>query len=193
MNESPGSTTMVDSTDGNNGTFSATGVKAEGGFYTFDGTGAIDVPNAGNLNPGTEPFSFGVMFRTTAIPGTGQFDFDVMRKGLDGSHPLYKWELLPSTNGTGAVATCVFQSEVKGGRVVKDGVKLGKTLNDGNWHAITCARTSNGISITIDSTSCSKTLRTGSISNTDDFIVGEKAANDDEYIGDLKAGWFAIG
>lgn len=173
LDELPDATATVDSSgNGNHGV--PTGIAlgqpgVAGTSYGFTGAPSyVTVPDSASLNPGVADFSFTVVVQFTAVPDT---DYDLLRKGLSSTDGgSYKVEILKKQHGTIAVATCHYI-----GSSDRAGVGI-KQLNlaDGLWHSITCTKTGDAISITVDGTTNSKSVRIGSIANAMPVWLGAK-------------------
>ena len=177
-------TTMTDSSGiGNNGTVSgvtlgATGYTgAAGDFaYAFDGsTSRVTVPNSSTLSAGSSDLTLTMHVNTALKPGTGSFDYDMLRKGS-----AFNMEIYPSKiPGIAAQAKCKFSGSL--GRLV---FQAGPDLIDGTWHTLTCQKTSAGITLTVDSTPYFKAGVIGDIrTNTQPVAVGWQTNSTDFYNG----------
>ena len=108
----------------------------------FNGVNSrITVQYSTALSPGAAPVTATVEINTTAVPGTGTNDFDLMRASPTGK--MYKVELFPRKHI--AQAQCVFI-----GTANRISVHAGPGLNDGNWHTITCTKTDNTVTLRVD-------------------------------------------
>jgi hypothetical protein len=215
MNESPNATTMVDSSpngfDGQThgqvvtGVFPGSSGRSGDWGYEFNenttcttgtsfvivssGVLGIATPTAPTFNPGTQPFAFSMWVNTTAKPGTGSCDFDLIRKGSG-----WKMEIYPF-NGV-AQPNCVWSGVVKG---VRTKVALHKPLpsgaiNDGKWHQISCQRTASGEALIVDGRSlASSSVKTGSITNTANVVLGAQEKGIDYFQGLMDEAAFTIG
>jgi Laminin G domain len=111
------------------------------GSAFFNGVDSrIKVPYSTALSPGAAPVTATVEIKTTAMPGTGTNDFDLMRAAPTGK--MYKVELFPRKGV--AQAQCVFI-----GTVTRISVHAGPRLNDDQWHTITCTKTDNQVMLTV--------------------------------------------
>jgi hypothetical protein len=167
---------------------------------TFDGTSAffggasvnsrISVPYTPTLEPGAKDVTATVEINTTAMPGTGGLDFDILRSAKAG--PEYKIELFPK-NGK-ALALCFFS-----GVLAHKQITAGPALNDGKWHTITCTKTSNQISLTVDGVVVkTAAIQIGTITHkVSALTIGWKPASgtkgEDFYIGRLRNVSVSIG
>jgi hypothetical protein len=175
-----------DSVDGNNGT--TTDVKFTGSAAVFNGTTSkISVAYNANLSPGSANVSATVSINTTFKPGTGDFDFDLVRSA--GSGPQYKIELFPHSGKS--QAQCYFKGSSN--TVTLPG---GNSLSDGAWHTIKCTKTSNKVTLTVDgSVVASKSITIGSINHRSGtpFSIGWKPSGADFYHGSMKGVSVSIG
>ncbi|MCU1475241.1 LamG-like jellyroll fold domain-containing protein [Amnibacterium sp.] len=141
-------------------------------FGFFSHPSYVSVPSSSELNPGTSSFSFTLHVKFSAKPSG---DYDVLRKGLsttDGGS--YKVEILAGGN-----AFCDFRGSSAQGSASSSG-----SLADNAWHTITCARTSSSVKVTVDGKTSSKSVSTGSISNSGSLYIGAKSSSgDDQYRG----------
>jgi hypothetical protein len=147
-------------------TFGEPGVS--GTAYGFTGAPSfVTIPDSPSLNPGGAEFSFTLAVQFTAIPAT---DYDLLRKGLSSTDGgSYKVEILKKQRGSIAIASCHFI-----GSAGRAGVGIKQNLADGNWHSITCTKTSASIAITVDGTTKVKSVTIGSIANTMPVWLGAK-------------------
>jgi hypothetical protein len=193
-----GSSKAFDSSgNGNDGTnFHVVG---DGGGYTFNGTNArVIVPNAASLNPGSTSFSFGVTLTITAPPTPSKETYDVLRKGLVSTRGGdYKLEIMNS--GGRAVAHCVVRSFRANGTKVLASVTSTASLADGRPHAVACAKSATGITVTVDSLPArTKTYAggLGSVANNANLGLGAKPETNPEtgydwFRGVLSDAWVA--
>ena len=177
MNEAAGASTMVDSSgqgiDGVIGSVVKTGVQVQGAVgYRFPYGPPNQIPadtprlvtvSSGAMNPGDRDFSVTIRYRTTHDFG------NIMQKGQHGSKGGY-WKL-EAPHGK---LTCLFRGQVNGTLVGKT-VNSGVALDDGDWHTVTCLRTADQITMTIDGTSTRRAKgATGTISNAVPLTIGGK-------------------
>jgi len=178
LDEKAGTTAFDSSGNGNNGTgFNTVG---DGSGYTFNGTDSrVVVPTSGSLNPGAADFSWGVTLSMTAPPSPVGETYDVLRKGLvTNKGGDYKVEV-KNVKGK-ALARCVTKTIRGDGTKVLASIQGTKTLADGNPHVVTCAKTSTGITLTVDALAPRTKAYAGglgSVSNTADLALGAKAEN----------------
>ena len=171
------SPTAFDSSDnGNHGTnFNVVG---DGSAYTFDGHDArVIVPSSASLNPGTATFSWGVTISTTSVPQPLGETYDVLRKGLASAKGgNYKIEI-KNVKGK-ALARCVSKSIRSDGTKVTAAIQGTTHLADGQQHLVSCAKTSTGITLYVDSLAPRTKTFTGglgSVSNDAALALGAKA------------------
>jgi hypothetical protein len=179
FNESSGST-ATDSAGDHDGTSSKVTLGLaghEGTSYGFNGVDSIvRVPSSPDLNPGTSDISFGawVNFTTPPPPET----WDVVRKGISGDEGgYYKLELF--TGNGGARARCFFRDEDG----TSKSVVKGSGLSDGAWHQLTCTKTDDKMTITVDGASSSNDVRLGRIANDSEVTIGAKPTGGDAFKG----------
>jgi Concanavalin A-like lectin/glucanases superfamily len=192
MNESPGSTVLVDSSgSGLNGKIGSevmagtvvSGATAHRFGYLKPNTppahpGHLDsVPNTSKLDPGTSDYAV-----TMRVKWTNNFG-NMIQKGQSGGVGGYwKWEA-PS-----GVVHCLFRDS----KNVSKSVNSKTPLNDGQWHTIRCERTSTGVTMTVDGKlRATGKGKTGSISNTKPLTIAGKGTCDqisvtcDYFVGDI--------
>jgi Concanavalin A-like lectin/glucanases superfamily len=185
----PLATNANDTTDGNNGT--AQIVTFSGNAAHFNGKNSkMTVPYNANLSPESANVTATVQISTTVKPGTGDFDFDLLRSAQTGK--MYKIELFPRS-GKG-VAQCIFIGSSN--RITLPG---GPGLNDGAWHTITCRKTASSVSLTVDGVQVpSRKITIGTIHHGSGkvFAIGYKpttGSGADFYNGAMRGVSVAIG
>jgi hypothetical protein len=168
--------TAVDSSGyGNNGAnYNVTG---DGSGYAFNGVSSrVIVPTSASLNPGSANFSFGVTVSMSTPPSPVGETYDVLRKGLATTKGgNYKIEV-KNVNGK-ALARCVVKSFRTNGTKVLAAVLGTTSLADGGQHAVTCVKTSTGITLYVDSLAPrtkSYAGGLGSVANTSVLALGAK-------------------
>ena len=149
------------------------------------------MPYNPNLSPGSANVTATVSRSTTTfMPGTGGFDFDLLRSAK--GNPQYKIELFPRSGK--AQAQCIFP-----GSQNKTTLPEGPSLNDGAWHTIVCTKTSSQVSLTVDGTVvASRAITIGAITHKSrtPFSIGYKPTSSggaDFYHGSMKNVSVAIG
>jgi hypothetical protein len=186
MDEGSG-TTMVDSVGQNNGTLTPSVTVGQPGFsgsaYGFDGSSSyVSVPSADSMNPGSGNFSFTIALQTTGTPPPSPEDWDLIRKG-DITTPGGEYKMEFQSTGQ---ASCGF----KGTRYAE--LVAGPKLNDGQWHTVTCVKTSTDIEIIVDGQTFATPVTVGPISNTAPVIIGSHPGAD-WYQGSLDEANISIG
>jgi laminin G domain protein len=170
---------------------------------TFDGTSAffsgsnsrITVQYSPALSPGAADVTATVEINTTAVPGTGTNDFDLMRASPTGK--MYKVELFPRNHV--AQAQCVFI-----GTVTRISVHAGPGLNDGQWHTIKCTKTANQVTLTVltdgavvASSTTNVTIGSINLKKNSIFALGYKPVigqpDEDRYKGKMRNASVSIG
>ena len=174
MNEPAGATVMTDSSGhgitGTIGSAVATGVQTSGTVdYQWSSVNPTAPPakpqrlvqvNNSALNPGTKDYAVTIRYRTTHSYG------NMIQKGQNATAGGYfKFE---QPNG---FITCLFKGATGQQRAIVSKI----ALNDGAFHTVRCERTTNQLTMTIDS-STKYTLvgPTGNISNTVPLTIGGK-------------------
>lgn len=174
MNEPAGATVMTDSSGhgitGTIGSAVATGVQTSGTIdYQWSSVNPTAPPakpqrlvqvNNSALNPGTRDYAVTIRYRTTHSYG------NMIQKGQNATAGGYfKFE---QPNG---FITCLFKGATGQQRAIVSKI----ALNDGAFHTVRCERTTNQLTMTIDSrTKYSLTGPTGNISNTVPLTIGGK-------------------
>jgi hypothetical protein len=183
--ESP--TAMTDSSGhGNNGKTTAitsvTGSSGKG--YHFNGkTSLVSVPDSASLDPGTANLTITAHIRFSVVPSVTTGDYDLIRKGLSGTvGGDWKMEIFPPTSGPRiGTAYCFFQDAKRLTASIRDT----RNLADGKWHTVTCAKTATQIRLVVDGVIHAKSVRLGSISNSQPVALGAKPGGGDRYLGDM--------
>ena len=184
LNEAPGATVAVDSSgNGHNGTIEPGTQVTGAGYYRFNGYGRVVVPNdpKGGLDPSSGNAYLTVVLRTTSDGG-----MNVVQKGQAGSPNGY-WKLEVNQ---GHVA-CTFS-----GPSGSNGVWLTHFIDDGQWHAITCARVGNTVSAALDYGTHNWQVNavsraTGDVHNSKQLTIGGKVGcanlrdGCDGFVGDI--------
>jgi hypothetical protein len=178
FNETSGST-ATDSAGNHDGTSRNVALGQpghEGTSYGFNGVDSVvRVPHAADLNPGTSDFSFGAWVNFTTLPPPQTWD--IVRKGISGDGGYYKLELF--TGNGGARARCYFRDDDGSSKSV---VK-GSGLSDGRWHQLTCTRTADRVTITVDGSNNSNDVSLDNIANSSDITIGAKPTGGDAFRG----------
>jgi hypothetical protein len=108
-------------------------------------------------------------------PSPSVVDYDLMRKGLSTtSGGSFKMEIL----GNGQ-ASCNFR-----GSSAEGVMTAGPNLANNAWHTITCTRSSGSVKLTVDAAVYSRSVTTGTISNSATVYIGAKnTSGEDQYTG----------
>ncbi len=169
---------MVDSAGGdNNGT--TKNVTLAGGAYNFNGTSSYaTAPDKANLDPGSATIKLSARVSFSKIPATGQ-TFDIVRKGTTTTAGgYYKIEIMRASTGA-AIAACRFKDS--NGR---SGEAYGTTnLASKGFLAITCTKTSTGVTLTAGGQTVKAAKTLGAISNAAPVYVGTKGDGTDWFPG----------
>jgi hypothetical protein len=153
------------------------------------GTVGISSATRPTFNPGAQPFSFSAWIKSTATPGTGICDFDLIRKGGGWKMEMYPFRRVTQPN-------CVWKGVVNATHV-KVGLHAALpkgAINDGSWHQITCQRTGAGEELIVDGlTLASSSVNVGSIKNTAHVVVAAQAKGIDFFRGLMDDASFTVG
>jgi hypothetical protein len=186
MDETSG-TTMFDSVGTHNGTLHSTQVGLPGftgTAYGFDGSSSyVDVPSTDDLNPGSANITFTIHFKSAGTPPPPPADWDLFRKGLY-TAASGEWKMEFQQTGQ---ASCGFKGTSGYAELV-----AGPAINDGQWHTISCVKTSTAIQVVVDGQAFSKAATVGSITNTTDVAIGARPGSD-WYQGQLDEASIQIG
>lgn len=168
MDETSG-TTMFDDIGSDNGILHHVQLGLPGFLgtaYGFAGQSVgsyVDVPSSADLNPGSANIILTIHVQTTGAPPTSPADWDLIRKGVYSTGGAeYKIELVHSGQ-----AACGFEGTSDFSEVV-----AGPAINDGQWHTVSCIKTSTTIELDVDGQVFSKAASIGSIATTSDVIIG---------------------
>ena len=152
MNEGSGASVMVDSSGHVNGTIGSAVVTG----FTFNGATGYHWPftsptappakperivqaNSSTLNPNSGNYTVTLRYRTTKHFG------NIVQNGQAGSSGGYF--KIENPNGK---LTCVYRGTNSSGKFLRKEVVSPTVLSDGAWHVARCARTSTGVTLTID-------------------------------------------
>jgi Concanavalin A-like lectin/glucanases superfamily/Ig domain of plant-specific actin-binding protein len=186
MDETSG-TTMFDSVGAHNGTLHSTQVGLPGftgTAYGFNGSSSyVDVPSTDDLNPGNNNITFTIHLKTTGTPPPPPADWDIFRKGLY-TASSGEWKMEFQQTGQ---ASCGFKGTSGYAELV-----AGPAINDGQWHTISCVKTSTAIQVVVDGQAFSKAATVGSITNKTDVAIGARPGSD-WYDGELDEASVQIG
>lgn len=155
-------------------TLSSPGFGGSGSAYAFNGTSShVIVAHDDSLTPGTANVSMTVRVKFSTLPDDTVGDYDLLRKKQGAVQ--YKMEIL-----RGGRPYCIF-----GGDAGKKGLIMRRNLADAVWHTITCAKTSNTISMTVDGATKARTVTIGAISPTTNVIIGGKEGTSGDWYAGL--------
>ena len=188
MDETSG-TTMFDSVGAHNGTLNSVQLGLpgfSGTAYGFNGSSSyVNVPSTADLNPGSANLIFTIHLQTTGTPSAPPADWDLLRKGIYTTGGAeYKIELMHTGQ-----AACGFEGTNDYAEVV-----AGPAINDGQWHTVSCIKTSTTIEVVVDGQVFSKAANVGSIANTADVIIGaHSTVGPDWFQGELDEASIQIG
>lgn len=174
MDEAPGSSVMLDNSgNGMNGTV-GTGVRT--GILNDTGLGyrwvftqpskppaqperLVRIPDAPNLDPGSDVYSVSFRFRTTQNFG------NYLQKGqATTAGGQFK---VQAPKGR---VSCLFK-----GNQGRSATSSKTPLNDGSWHVVTCRRDSSGVTMYVDGAFRNRnSTPTGHIDNTFPMTIGGK-------------------
>ena len=172
MDETSG-TTMFDSVGSHNGVLHSTQIGLPGfagSAYGFNGSSSyVDVPSTDDLNPGSANITFTIHLKTSGTPPPPPEDWDIFRKGLYTTRGG-EWKMEFQQTGQ---ASCGFEGTGGYAELV-----AGPAINDGQWHTISCIKTSTAIQVVVDGQAFSKAATVGSITNTTDVAIGARPGSD---------------
>lgn len=180
MDESPGSTTMIDSSgNGRHGTIGSkvqvgefiqgsTGYRFKTGENVQDHERLVLVDDSQGLDPRANDY------RVTVRLLTGAGDQNVAQKGqATAGGGYFKMDIVKG------IPICTFK-----GSEGRKAIGWGRTIWDRTWHTVTCTRTSSGVSISVDDQTPRRISGvTGTIDNKAPFSIGGKPFCDPPEIG----------
>jgi hypothetical protein len=186
MDETSG-TTMFDSVGTHNGILHSSQVGLPGftgTAYGFNGSSSyVDVPSTADLNPGSANITFTIHLKTAGTPPPPPADWDIFRKGVYTTRGG-EWKMEFQQTGQ---ASCGFKGT--GGYAE---LAAGPAINNGQWHTISCVKTSTAIQVVVDGHAFSKAAKVGSITNGTDVAIGARPGSD-WYQGQLDEASVQIG
>ncbi len=156
-----------------------------GSTYRFNGTTSrVVVPDHGSLDPASKNIQ---LIASVRVSGGSLDDdsYDVVRKGVvttPGGY--YKIEIKRNAaDPTVGKLHCLFKGS--GDRVVSR--LAGSDIVDGTWHTLRCIKWSDSVVAWVDGRSYSTSGSAGSISNSNNVMVGAKQTNpfDDMFDGSM--------
>lgn len=143
----------------------------------------VEVPDSAALDPGLQPFSFGVSVRLQATQTSR--GSNLVQKGLWGD-PAGQWKL--QVDGYHGRPSCVVSGAVDGTyrRVT---VVSSRSVADASWHRVACRRTASAVEVLIDGVVTGRAaMRPVLLSSRAAVLVGGKNYNredNDQYFGSL--------
>jgi len=186
MDETSG-TTMFDSVGSHNGVLHSTQIGLPGfagSAYGFNGSSSyVDAPSTADLNPGSNNITFTIHFKSSGTAPPPPADWDIFRKGLYTTRGG-EWKMEFQQTGQ---ASCGFKGTGGYAELV-----AGRAINDGQWHTISCVKTSTAIEVVVDGQVFSKAATVGSITNSTDVAIGARPGSD-WYQGQLDEASIQIG
>jgi hypothetical protein len=173
----------VDSSSFHNDGYLRGGIARVDGTYRFH-TGVprdrIRVHHDPSLNPEGQPFAFGADVRVSPHAVWANKEMAVIRHGdKDTPGGDYKLEF-EQTERDSVVATCVMHDGSGGSGFVKGNGRLA-TLDDGQWHRVTCSRepAAETVSLTIDGFTVARPANElDSIVGADPLLIGVQPRTD---------------
>lgn len=157
------------------------GVTRRNGAYKFhrlsgdDRYDRIRTPSARSLNPRLARFTYGARVKVTRNAEWSHTEMAVLRHGdTDTPGGDYKIELKKTDGGT-VVAFCAMHDGDGDGMGYVRGKGSLKTIADGRWHTLTCARLDrNTVSLTVDGhvTRRSTSGELGALVSKDPLLIG---------------------
>jgi hypothetical protein len=163
-----GTTVPDQSGSGSNGT--AHDITVSGGAYSFNGTSSyIQTPASSAVNPDSSAFSYSV---TINLPTTTIFsrDLSLVRRGSSKfAGPYYKMEMVYDKSKRDMRLTCALRDTAGRHATVSTS---GDALNDGQWHILTCSKSTKVISLTVDGHVHTKSAKLGNLSSDQPLNFG---------------------
>ncbi len=168
-------------TSGNDDNGIPTNVVQTGSTYIFNGsTSHVTFAHDESLNPAVNDITLTASIRVADEPMDDD-SYDVVRKGLfHTAGGYYKMEILRTSDPTVGKLHCLFKGT---GGIVN--IVAPTDIVDGHWHTLECIKTSNSVVATMDGKSYMKMGSAGSISNSEEVLVGARTTNpfDDMFAG----------
>lgn len=159
--------------------------------FPASGSAVIEVPNAANLNPGTQDFTISAMVKITSAQVTS--GANLVQKGFYSATGGGQWKL-QLDNG---VPGCRI-SGMNNGNPAGVLLTASASVADQGWKFIQCKRRGTVLSITVgsDAPITSPYDATMDITNTNKVTIGAKGSgltNNDQFRGQLDNAVFSIG
>lgn len=146
----------------------------------------------GLLSPGWDDFAVAVSLTTDPLPTGGNFNPNVMQKGLAGDGGQWKVELYPNAKW-GVVAGCRFEGN-QGSVLVRD--TSHNRLDDAKPHVISCWRAGKTLGVTVDGRDQTVKSSVGVINSRAGVTVANKgvtAGSEDQLEGSISCITFIKG
>jgi hypothetical protein len=135
----------------------------------------VTVPASADFTPGSSAFKVSLYARMPGVPSASVADFDLIRMGLSTtSGGDWKVEVLRSGQ-----AYCEFRGASGVVSVVAT-----RSVADNRWHAISCARGTTAVTLTVDGQTWSRAGNPGAITSAATVYLGAKdGTGADQYTG----------
>jgi hypothetical protein len=163
-------TTIADDTTGHDNDGTLHNVRTTGTAYQFNPTTSyIRATATTSINPGRSNYSYAVSIN---IPTSTVFthEFSLVRRGSSKFvGPFYKMEMVFNRTSHNMRLVCAFRDSTRAHASVSTS---GNTLNDGQWHTLTCTKTGKTISLTKDGVVHAKPAVLGNLSSTQPLFFG---------------------
>ena len=179
-NEPSGSTVATDTsgtTPPNNGALHQ--VAVANGVYSFNGsTSYIQTPASATVNPDAANFSYSVSIN---LPTTTTFSHDlslVRRGSAKYSGAYYKMEMIYKKSTGNVKLVCALRDTTGARGYVATSAN---TLNDGQWHTLTCSKTATTVTLTKDGRAHTTAATLGNLSSTQPLNFGAEQIGTTSY------------
>jgi hypothetical protein len=159
-----------------------------GGAVEFTSAPASGVARGTGDNPGTEDFAMSVVFTSEEIPSGVGYSGKLMQKGRYDSPGQVKLQLAPANGGS---VNCTVRG-ANGETLLRSGV----TIDDGEWHTVSCWREGSRIGLTVDGLTRTDTFDAGMIVSREPVRVGNKSSATgalDQHLGANDCSVYLIG
>jgi len=149
----------------------------------------VELPDDDRLDPGQQDFVFGARVRLAADQtDTGS---NIVQKGrydtLGG-----QWKL--QIDGADGHPSCVLQGNLEGTRESAR-LEAAQSVADDTWHSVSCQRSGDDLTITVDGSSETVAAELGAIANAEPVRIGASGPDyqDDQFHGDIDDVYFCTG
>ncbi|MEV4479207.1 LamG-like jellyroll fold domain-containing protein [Micromonospora coxensis] len=157
--------------------------------FPATGSALIQVPDAANLNPGTQDFTISAMVKVTA--GQVTEGANLVQKGVFADPAQWKLQL------DGGKPGCRIKGTDAAGLTVSKLITADASIADQGWKFVQCKRRGDTLSLIVGSTVVADdTGATMDIANTAKVHIGAKGAgltNNDQFRGEMDNAVFSIG